>query len=109
MFDVDPMGYAHLCGLTGESERVRVRTTSEVIANGRSYLHRAIIRLPHARPTGRVLRQERSTSHAFLGRTDNIRIRFAGASALVFNVVKAGVAMIDIVRTVRRDGPAVGR
>ena len=88
---------------------MRVRTTSEVIAAGQimspSGDHQASTR----KATGRVLRQERSTSHAFLGRTDNIRIRFAGASALVFNVVKAGVAMIDIVRTVRRDGPAVGR
>jgi DHA2 family multidrug resistance protein-like MFS transporter len=48
-------------------------------------------------------------SRVFLGRTDNISIRFAGAIALLFNVLMVAVAMIAIARTVPRDGPAIGR
>jgi DHA2 family multidrug resistance protein-like MFS transporter len=48
-------------------------------------------------------------SDVFLGRTDNIDFRFAGAVALLFNVLMVAVAMVAIARTVPRDGPDVGR
>ena len=41
-------------------------------------------------------------SDVFLGRTDNIDIRFAGAVALRFNVLMVAVAMVAIARTVPR-------
>ena len=48
-------------------------------------------------------------SDVFLGRSDNIDIRLAGAVALLFNVLMVAVAMVAIARTVPRDGPDVGR
>jgi hypothetical protein len=48
-------------------------------------------------------------SDVFLGRTDNIDIRFAGAVALLFNVLMVAVAMVAIGRTVPRHDPGVGR
>jgi hypothetical protein len=45
----------------------------------------------------------------FLGRTDNIDIRFAAAIALLFNVLMVVVAIIAIALTVPRDDPGVGR
>ena len=45
----------------------------------------------------------------FLGRTDNIGIRFAAAVALLFNVLMVVVAIVAIARTVPRDGSHVGR
>ena len=44
----------------------------------------------------------------FLGRTDNIAIRFAAAIALLFNVVMVVVAMVAIALTVPRDDRIVG-
>ena len=43
----------------------------------------------------------------FLGRTDNIDIRFAGAVALLFNVLMVVVAIVAIARTVPRHGANV--
>src|SRR5437773_55293 len=48
-------------------------------------------------------------SDLFLGRTDNIDIRFAAAIALLFNVLMVVVAIIAIALTVPRDDPGVGR
>ena len=48
-------------------------------------------------------------SDVFLGRTDNIDIRFAGAVALLFNVLMVAVAMVAIARTVPGDDRDVGR
>ena len=48
-------------------------------------------------------------SDLFLGRTDNIDIRFAAAIALLFNVLMVVVAIIAIALTVLRDDPGVGR
>ena len=48
-------------------------------------------------------------SDVFLGRTDNIDIRFAGAVALLFNVLMVAVAMVAIARTVAGDDRDVGR
>jgi DHA2 family multidrug resistance protein-like MFS transporter len=48
-------------------------------------------------------------SDLYLGRTDNINIRFAAAIALLFNVLMVVVAIIAIARTVPRDNPDVGR
>jgi DHA2 family multidrug resistance protein-like MFS transporter len=48
-------------------------------------------------------------SDLYLGRTDNIHIRFAAAIALLFNVLMVVVAIIAIARTVPRDNPDVGR
>jgi MFS transporter, DHA2 family, multidrug resistance protein len=48
-------------------------------------------------------------SEVFLGRTDNINIRFAGAVALLFNVLMVAVAMVAIARTVPRHDGGVGR
>ena len=42
-------------------------------------------------------------SDLFLGRTDNVAIRFAAAVALLFNVLMVIVAIIAIVMTVPRD------
>ncbi len=47
-------------------------------------------------------------SDVFLGRTDNVDIRFAGAVALLFNVLMVVVAMVAIARTVPRRGASVG-
>src|SRR2546430_14321927 len=47
-------------------------------------------------------------SDVFLGRSDNIDIRLAGAVALLFNVLMVAVAMVAIARTVPRDGQ-IGR
>ena len=44
-------------------------------------------------------------SELFLGRTDNINVRFAAAVALLFNVAMVVVAIIAIAVTVPRDGP----
>jgi MFS transporter, DHA2 family, multidrug resistance protein len=46
-------------------------------------------------------------SDLFLGRTNNIDIRFAAAIALLFNVLMVVVAIIAL--TVPRDDPGVGR
>lgn len=48
-------------------------------------------------------------SDLYLGRTDNINIRFAAAIALLFNVLMVVVAIIAIAQTVPRDNPDVGR
>ena len=48
-------------------------------------------------------------SDLYLGRTDNINIRFAAAIALLFNVLMVVVAIMAIARTVPRDNPDVGR
>lgn len=48
-------------------------------------------------------------SDLYLGRTDNIEIRFAAAIALLFNVLMVVVAIIAIALTVPRDNPDVGR
>jgi phosphate/sulfate permease len=48
-------------------------------------------------------------SDVFLERIDNIAIRFAGAVALLFNVLMVEVAMVAIARTVPRHDPGVGR
>jgi DHA2 family multidrug resistance protein-like MFS transporter len=48
-------------------------------------------------------------SDLFLGRTDNIDIRFAAAIALLFDVLMVVVAIIAIALTVPRDDPGVGR
>ena len=48
-------------------------------------------------------------SDLYLGRTDNINIRFAAAIALQFNVLMVVVAIMAIARTVPRDNPDVGR
>ena len=45
----------------------------------------------------------------FLGRTDNIELRFAAAIALLFNVLMVVVAIIAIALTVPKDDPDVGR
>ena len=44
-------------------------------------------------------------SDLFLGRTDNVAIRFAAAVALLFNVLMVIVAIIAIVLTVPKDDP----
>ena len=44
-------------------------------------------------------------SDLFLGRTDNVGIRFAAAVALIFNVLMVIVAIIAIAATVPRDDP----
>jgi len=44
-------------------------------------------------------------SDLFLGRTDNVGIRFAAAIALLFNVMMVIVAIIAIATTVPRDDP----
>jgi DHA2 family multidrug resistance protein-like MFS transporter len=44
-------------------------------------------------------------SELFLGRTDNVSIRFAAAVALLFNVLMVVVAIIAIVMTVPKDDP----
>lgn len=44
-------------------------------------------------------------SDLFLGRTDNVGIRFAAAIALLFNVIMVIVAIIAIAATVPRDDP----
>jgi DHA2 family multidrug resistance protein-like MFS transporter len=54
-------------------------------------------------------RQSGPLSDLFLGRTDNIDIRFAAAIALLFNVLMVVVAIIAIALTVPRDDPGVGR
>ena len=41
----------------------------------------------------------------FLGRTDNVGIRFAAAVALLFNVIMVLVAIIAIAATVPKDDP----
>src|SRR5690349_17011706 len=46
-----------------------------------------------------------SLSDLFLGRTDNVGIRFAAAIALLFNVMMVIVAIIAIATTVPRDDP----
>jgi DHA2 family multidrug resistance protein-like MFS transporter len=48
-------------------------------------------------------------SDLFLGRTDNIDIRFAAAIASLFNVLMVVVAIIAIALTVPRDDPGLGR
>ena len=45
-------------------------------------------------------------SDLFLGRTDNVGIRFAAAVALLFNVVMVVVAIIAIAMTVPKDDPS---
>ena len=50
-----------------------------------------------------------SMSDLFLGRTDNVAIRFAAAVALLFNVLMVVVAMIAIIMTVPKDDPAADR
>jgi DHA2 family multidrug resistance protein-like MFS transporter len=47
-------------------------------------------------------------SDLFLGRTDNVGIRFAAAAALLFNVAMVVVAVIAIAMTVPRDDPRAG-
>lgn len=47
-------------------------------------------------------------SNVFLGRTDNVEIRFAAAIALLLNVLMVVVAIVAIAVTVPRDGPDVG-
>jgi DHA2 family multidrug resistance protein-like MFS transporter len=44
-------------------------------------------------------------SDLFLGRTDNVSIRFAAAVALLFNVIMVIIAIIAIAITVPRDDP----
>ena len=44
-------------------------------------------------------------SDLFLGRTDNVAVRFAAAVALLFNVLMVVVAIIAIVLTVPKDDP----
>jgi DHA2 family multidrug resistance protein-like MFS transporter len=44
-------------------------------------------------------------SDLFLGRTDNINIRFAAAVALLFNVMMVIIAIVAIAMTVPRDDP----
>jgi DHA2 family multidrug resistance protein-like MFS transporter len=48
-------------------------------------------------------------SDLFLGRIDNIEIRFAAAIALLFNVLMVVVAIIAVALTVPRGDPPVGR
>ena len=48
-------------------------------------------------------------SDLFLGRTDNVELRFAAAMALLFNVLMVVVAIIAIALTVPRDDPDAGR
>jgi MFS transporter, DHA2 family, multidrug resistance protein len=47
-----------------------------------------------------------SLSDVFLGRTDNITIRFAAAVALLFNVMMVIIAIVAIAMTVPKDEPA---
>jgi DHA2 family multidrug resistance protein-like MFS transporter len=42
-------------------------------------------------------------SDLFLGRTDNVAVRFAAAVALLFNVLMVIIAIIAIILTVPRD------
>ena len=44
-------------------------------------------------------------SDLFLGRTDNVDIRFAAAVALLFNVLMVIIAIIAIIITVPKDDP----
>jgi DHA2 family multidrug resistance protein-like MFS transporter len=46
-----------------------------------------------------------SFADLFLGRTDNVDIRFAAALALIFNVLMVVVAMLAIVMTVPKHEP----
>src|ERR1051325_3989182 len=46
-------------------------------------------------------------SDLFLGRTDNVGIRFAASVALLFNVLMVVVAIIAIAMTVPKDDPRV--
>jgi DHA2 family multidrug resistance protein-like MFS transporter len=46
-------------------------------------------------------------SDLFLGRTDNIEVRFAAAVALLFNVLMAIVAILAIAVTVPRHDPSM--
>jgi MFS transporter, DHA2 family, multidrug resistance protein len=55
----------------------------------------------------RLESQSGPLSDLFLGRTNNIDIRFAAAIALLFNVLMVVVAIIAL--TVPRDDPGVGR
>ena len=48
-------------------------------------------------------------SDLFLGRTDNVELRFAAAIALLFNVLMVVVAIIAIALTVAEGDPDVGR
>jgi len=48
-------------------------------------------------------------SDLFLGRTDNVELRFAAAMALLFNVLMVVVAIIANALTVPRDDPDAGR
>jgi hypothetical protein len=50
-----------------------------------------------------------SITALFLGRANNIDIRFAAAIALLFNVLMVVVAISAIALTVPRDDPGVGR
>ncbi|HEX7317458.1 MAG TPA: hypothetical protein VF297_26395 [Pyrinomonadaceae bacterium] len=47
-------------------------------------------------------------SDLFLGRTDNVAIRFAAAVALLFNVLTVVIAIIAIIMTVPKDDRKVG-
>jgi DHA2 family multidrug resistance protein-like MFS transporter len=47
-------------------------------------------------------------SDVFLGRTDNVNVRFAAAVALLFNVSMVIVAIIAIAMTVPKDDPRSG-
>ena len=53
--------------------------------------------------------QSGSLFNLFLGRTDNVAIRFAAAIALLLNVLMVVVAIVAIAVTVPKDDPNVGR
>ena len=64
---------------------------------------------PPTRPAQRLEGELEWLSHVSLGRADNIDIRFAGAVALLFNVLMVAVAMVAIARFVPRHDPGLGR
>jgi MFS transporter, DHA2 family, multidrug resistance protein len=50
-----------------------------------------------------------SLSEFFLGRTDNVTVRFAAATGLFFNVALAVIAAISVAITVPKDDPRIGK
>ncbi len=53
--------------------------------------------------------QSTPLSELFLGRTDNVTIRFAAAMGLLFNVALAVIAAIAVIITVPKDDPGAAR
>ena len=53
--------------------------------------------------------QSTPLSELFLGRTDNVTIRFAAAIGLLFNVALAVIAAIAVIITVPKDDPRIAK